>query len=291
MAKVNWFKKNPFIAVALILISVVFLIIMFSSPEQETQYTQESEESQPKIEETQPTEQVSDVGDFKVTYYLVTNPDYLEYEKIFKEAQMFEHKALFLNDLLILPYDITITLAECGVENAFYDHNTKQIIMCYELMNHFAEVFYDYSETDTELGTAMLNSMDFVFYHELGHAIIDIYDLPTTGNSEDNADEVSTLILLSAGESGIDAILDGANWFYITSENTDIEESTFSDIHSPDRRRYYNLLCWVYGSNPQNKETLITEWELSEDRASGCEEQYNQIFYAWNTLLSPYFKN
>ena len=157
-------------------------------------------------------------------------------------------------------------------------------------MDNFAETFYDYSENDTDLGIAMLNSLFFVFYHEVGHAIVDIYDLPATGNSEDNADQVSTFVLLRNGESGIDALLEGANWFFIKSEESNVEESMFSDIHSPDRRRYYNLLCWIYGWDPQNGEDLVTEWELPKDRAGGCEEEYARMHSSWNRLLSSYLK-
>lgn len=237
--------------------------------------------------ETQQTT-TEDNGDFKVVYDPVSKAKFKEYEKIFKEAQIFEDKAQVLNDALILPYDITINIAECGKENAFYDPNTKRIVMCYELIDHFAEVFYDYSETDTDLGSAMLNSMFFVFYHEVGHMVIDVYDLPAVGNPENNADQVSTLVLLDAGESGISALLDGAEWFFIKSDESDVEESLFSDIHSPDRRRYYDILCWIYGSDPQNGEYLITEWKLPEDRASGCEDEYIGMSNSWNRLLSPY---
>lgn len=233
---------------------------------------------------------VVDSGDFRVVYSPVTNQANLEYETIFKEAQIFENQAQVLNDALILPYDITLNIAECGEENAFYDPSAKQIVMCYELMDHFAKVFYDYSENNTVLGTAMLNSIFFVFYHEVGHTVVDIYDLPATGNPEDNADQVSTLVLLDAEESGIDILLEGANWFFIKSEKSDVKESMFSDIHSPDRRRYYNLLCWIYGSDPQNGEYLITKWELPEDRASGCEDEYIRMSNSWNKLLSPYLK-
>lgn len=232
----------------------------------------------------------ADNGDFKVVYSPVTNQTSLEYEKIFKEAQIFENEAQVLNNALILPYDVTINIAECGEENAFYDPNTKQIIICYELMDHFAQVFYNYSKDDTDLASAMLNSIFFVFYHEVGHALVDIYDLPVTGNSEDNADQVSTLVLLGANESSTSALLDGANWFFITSEKSDIEESIFSDIHSPDRRRYYNIICWIYGSNPKDGKYLVTDWQLPEDRASGCEEEYASMYNSWSRLLSPYIK-
>lgn len=236
------------------------------------------------------TQEIADRGDFKVVYSPVTNQDYLKYERMFKDEQIFENEAQVLNERLSLPYDININIAECGEENAFYDPSTKQIVMCYELLDHLADVFYDYVETDTEMGIAVLDSMYFAFYHEVGHMVIDIYDLPATGNPEDNADQVSTLILLNSGESGINSILQGANWFFIKSEKSNIDESVFADIHSPDKRRYYNLLCWIYGSDQQNGESLITDRGLPEDRAFGCEDEYARMSNAWDRLLSQYFK-
>lgn len=279
-------NTNFYITISLV-IFVILLLIIASEPETSEQPEIPAETTTiPDV----PDQQSLDVGNFIVVYEPISNQRYMEYERIFKEGQIFETKAQYLNNLLILPYDVIITLAECGTQNAFYNPNTKQIIMCYELMDHFAEVFYDYSEDETELGTAMLNSMDFVFYHELGHAIVDIYGLPATGNPEDNADQVSTLILLNAGGPGINALLEGANWFFIVSEESNVDESAFSDIHSPEKRRYYNIVCYIYGSDPQNGEYLITEWELPEERALGCEEEYKQMSNAWNTLLSHHYK-
>ena len=264
----RWWAITIFVLIGLIVIGVLLT-------DEEDQISQDA---------------LSDTGDFKVVYSPVKNQDNLEYERIFKEAYIFDGMAEGLNSELILPYNIIINLTECGEENAFYDPNTKQIVMCYELMDHFAKVFYDYSENDTDLGIAILNSMFFVFYHEVGHMVVDIYDLPATGNPEDNADQVSTLILLGADIEGVNALLNGANWFFIKSEEGNIEESAFSDIHSPDKRRYYNILCWIYGSDPENAESLITEWGLPEDRALGCEEEYNRMSNSWNRLLSPYLK-
>ncbi len=287
-------KLNYISLLAILLIGMVFLSSCMSqeSPTKAPTTTQPSDTPETTQQETtsQQPDKVIDKGDFKVVYDSVENPDFIELEKVLKESKLFEEVTNELNNNFALPYDILVVFEECGEENAFYDSNTKQITMCYELMGYFAKVFYDYSEDDNDLGTAMLNSMFFAFYHEVGHMMVDIYDLPATGNSEDNADQVSTLILLSDEADGVSTLLNGANWFFIKSEESDIEESIFSDIHSPDKRRYYNLLCWIYGSDPENGEYIITEWELPEERAIGCEEEYNQMSNSWDRLLSPYFK-
>lgn len=271
----RWIKLAP-IFICIITISVLFILVSISLTSKEpASYSKNA---------------IIDKGNLIIGYATVETAKLRDYEQIFKESSLFEGLLDELNNNLILPYDVSVVLGECGEANAYYSSEAKQITICYELMDHFAEIFYDYSETDSDLGASMLNSMIYVFYHELGHMLIDIYDLPTTGNEEDNADQVSTLILVGAGEDGVNALLDGANWFFITSEETKIRESMLADSHSLDRRRYYNILCWAYGSDPQDNEYLITEWGLPEERAIGCEEEYIKMYDSWDYLLSPYEK-
>ncbi|MBI4738113.1 hypothetical protein HY772_00865 [Candidatus Woesearchaeota archaeon] len=46
----------------------------------------------------------------------------------------------------------------------------------------------------------------------------------------------------------------------------------------------------MYGSDPQNGKCLITEWELPEDRAAGCEDEFVRMSNSGVRLLLPYRK-
>jgi Putative metallopeptidase len=51
--------------------------------------------------------------------------------------------------------------------------------------------------------------------HEVGHVLIDVLNLPTTGRDEDVVDEFSTLLLLEGEEEGEKAVINAAEWFLI----------------------------------------------------------------------------
>jgi hypothetical protein len=52
----------------------------------------------------------------------------------------------------------------------------------------------------------------------------------------------------------------------------------------------YNMLCWMYGSDPEKFDRLVTDGELPESRAAGCENEYKMLAYSWSELFAPYEK-
>jgi hypothetical protein len=71
---------------------------------------------------------------------------------------------------------------------------------------------------------------------------------------------------------------------------TGFQEAHFWDEHSLDVQRYYNILCWFFGSNPQENQTIVSEEGLAEERAIRCPGEHQQIYTSWGRLLSPYMK-
>ncbi|HEX3531411.1 MAG TPA: DUF4344 domain-containing metallopeptidase, partial [Thermoanaerobaculia bacterium] len=126
-------------------------------------------------------------GSFKVVYGAVRDPHFREIQKIFKETRLLEETAQALNENFVLPYDVTITMTECGEANAFYTPEKKTVALCYELIDDFADRFLANARSKKEEedgGEALAGATMFTLYHELGHAMIDVYDLPVTGKEE-----------------------------------------------------------------------------------------------------------
>ncbi len=237
-------------------------------------------------------ETIQDLGDFKVVYGSVGDPVYKKWQQYFKESRTFETMTDELNEFLILPEDVTILLDECGERNAYYDPQDVQIVICYELIEYLDNSFYDVTETDEELIKASDDTTLFIFYHEMGHALVDILNLPITGKEEDAVDQLSTLILAESDDQGEGevAALNGAIWFFLTGSENEITELAFADEHSLDKQRFYNIACWVYGKNPERNSYLVEDGILPEDRAVRCGNEYEQISNSWAALLSPYVK-
>jgi hypothetical protein len=240
-----------------------------------------------------------DRGNFKVVYEKVKDPDYKELQQIFKDTALFEETVKALNETLALPADVTVVLRECGQVNAFYEAESRRISMCYELVNAFTEMFLADAETEEEVaaaGESVAGATLFIFFHEAGHALVDLYDLPITGKEEDAVDQLATLILLEAGEDGENAALDGASSFLTEEGEEDVEgeagleDLAFWDEHSLDEQRFYNIVCWLYGKDPEGYAYLVKDETLPQDRAASCPGEYERMSKAWDTLLEPYVK-
>lgn len=168
--------------------------------------------------------------------------------------------------------------------------HSVSIVLCYELFLSSIETFLDVVESDEELLHALESTLSFIFYHELGHALVDLFDLPITGREEDAVDQLATVILVESGEDGEDAAMDAALWFALQAEDTELSEWAFADEHSLDEQRFFNIICWVYGKSPDRNYFIIEEGLLPPERAGGCEDEYQQLSSSWDRLLSPHLE-
>jgi hypothetical protein len=235
---------------------------------------------------------VRDTGDFVVRYARTRNQDYRELESVFKETRLFEETVDALNEEFALPADVPVVMRECGEVNAFYDPDAGEISLCYELVEHYAEIFMADAQTDEEqeeAGASVASATMFTFFHEMGHALISIYDLPVTGREEDAVDQLAVMILLEGGEDGENAAIDGANSF-VGEEEQEMDDLSFWDEHSFDEQRFYNILCWIYGKDPEGYQYLVDDETLPADRAERCPTEYHRMSRAWESLLTPYVK-
>jgi Putative metallopeptidase len=127
------------------------------------------------------------------------------------------------------------------------------------------------------------------FYHEVGHALIDVLDLPVLGREEDAADALSALLTHHVwNEEAATAIVYDAAFAYsamVAEAERDGVEPAYADTHSLDQQRYYNLVCLYLGAEPELRADAAAELGLPEDRALGCEEEFQLADGSWGALL------
>jgi len=240
----------------------------------------------------------ADKGDFKIVYTPVKDRELAHTEKLVKDSKLFERLVDDANKHLSLPYNIEVSFRECKGKdedptNAFYAPELHSITICYGLIKKSEDLFRDDEKSEKDLDEAVLGSTAWTFYHEMGHALIDVYKIAHTGKEEDAADELSTYILISGGDEGEKAALDGAEDFWReASQDNDLGEEEFADSHSLNKQRFYNVICWVYGSNTEKYDYLTegSEPTLPQGRAELCSDEYQRIVKAWQLLLGPHIK-
>ncbi|SMX47280.1 DUF4344 domain-containing metallopeptidase [Maliponia aquimaris] len=128
-----------------------------------------------------------------------------------------------------------------------------------------------------------------IFYHELGHAMIDLLQLPVYGQEEDAADVASILLIdwMFEPASALDLAYDASFGFAAEAMMRDHEdyEIAWWDSHGPDEQRFYNTVCLFYGANTEDRDDFAADMGLPQERAEVCEEEFNLAWSSWRPVL------
>jgi len=246
----------------------------------------------------------------KFRYDAPKDPKLQNFKKLLQNSQLLEIMAGTLNQTLRLPKDLVLTATECGDVNAYYDPQNQAIQICYE----FAQYFYILHANDQKgqdgkfdresVIKSTMGTIRFVMLHEVGHALVDILDLPITGREEDAVDQLAAVVLLSSDNADdTEAVLTGAYSHLLSAESKAEDEAKMTeddrqwmaanrppaaDEHSFDEQRFYNTTCLAYGSNPAVFEDFVSGGILPEARAERCSNEWGRISSSWFRLLAPF---
>lgn len=235
--------------------------------------------------------QIDDTGDLYLSYEKAKGEEFKRIRAALEETGFFDDLVEQLNEKLAFPNDINIVFASCGVANAFYSPSDLQITMCYELIAYYLQIFEENIETEEDYQAEVIDATSFTFFHELGHALVDQYELPITGNEEDAADNFATIIMLDVYGDDL-GVISGMFQFDAEAmeEMENLENLAYWGEHSLSTQRYYNTACLIYGSDPEEFSFIVEDEYLPEQRAERCESEYAQKSAAWWTLMEPFLK-
>lgn len=217
-----------------------------------------------------------------------TNPRYAAYQQWIEQSRMLHLTAEGMNGAFRIPSPAWITAEECGEVNAFWRPDERAITICYEMIDEiFGEFRYD-GLSDEEFGTAVESTTMFILMHEVGHALVDLLNLPVTGREEDVVDQFATILL---GEEDVGPAWWAAEYWRTRGDFGDtgllkVDDTPYEDEHSFDLQRFYNVLCWAYGRDPAGRTDVLSV--LPQNRAVRCPGEYQRMAAAWETILEPH---
>jgi hypothetical protein len=86
--------------------------------------------------------------------------------------------------------------------------------------------------------------------------------------------------------------LNGAHfWYLLAQRNRQMGVGqAYWDEHSTSEQRFFNSICWLYGSNPQKYGGLVNT-VLPAGRAAKCPNEYRRFVKGWRNALWPFIKS
>lgn len=208
-----------------------------------------------------------------------------------------------MDGMFNMPRPLSFVAGECGTVNAFYSPKESMIALCYEMVDSLVREGHALAKqtgggSDFQTDYVKQN-IRFILLHETGHALIDILGLPSTGREEDAVDQLAavTMMLNNWDNEATDEVIASlklvALWFSVNGSggggNQDADMARYADEHSLSEQRYFNLLCMMYGRDPDRYAQIVQDGLLPEARAGRCRTETVKIFEAWSTLLIPHF--
>ncbi len=143
----------------------------------------------------------------------------------------------------------------------------------------------------------ILGNAQFILLHELGHAFIHDLDVPLLGREEDAADTFATLVMLRLDRQNPDSDSDFLKMLFSAAEawalswrkeQQEDAELAFWNRHAISAQRFYNMACFIYGSDPEKFAAIPDLVKLPPGRADWCEEEFqvasrslDRLFGAW----------
>lgn len=206
-----------------------------------------------------------------------------------RQRRLLEGMVARLNTEFPLPRDVNVRMEQCGGVRAFYAPRENRIVFCYELVSHLVDFFVPEGEWTQKEQEAIEGAISFILMHEVGHALVEVLDLPITGREEDAVDQLATLLLLETGPKGTRAAL-SAMLAIQPGPDEEIEEEDYAGVHSLSPQRFYNVMCWIYATDPPRFGPLVSQF-LPGDRMARCPGEYARFSRAWARLLEPHRLN
>jgi putative metallopeptidase DUF4344 len=143
----------------------------------------------------------------------------------------------------------------------------------------------------------VVGNLEYLLVHEIGHFVIAEREIPIVGPLENAADYIATLALIR--EEPLDPLRSDRPLTFLVATAKGFEEAWRTGVsvdaevpywgaHALTIQRYYQILCLLYGSDPERFARAAEVASLPAARAHDCVTEYARAASAYEWLLANY---
>jgi len=221
---------------------------------------------------------------------------------VVRKSRVLEQVADWVNASLALPHDLVVKVTERvppGVTDAVTQPDGRTVFVPPSFLTRIEEVSGTVVKTvkrpalfpagQFNAGDLTALSTQFIFGHEMGHALQRQLLLANLGLEEDAADGFASFYTVN--EVGPGPSLAAALLFdELAREEGRLTLEGLSSDHPVTQQRVFNFLCYLEGSDPKKFDgPLVGAGYLPKTRAPLCPQAWAMLDYGWWTQLKPHF--
>jgi hypothetical protein len=228
-------------------------------------------------------------GRIDIAYLPPKSPAHEPLHRLLKDKRVLEKLQAILSPFR-LPRRVLLKVEGCdGVANAYSGDDA--VTVCYEYLD---EIWRKVPNETTPEGVAPVDALAGplvdVFFHEFGHVVFYMLQVPVFGREEDAADQFSAYLMLNFGPDEARRLIAGTAYQFRSDLKPEVtlQLKDFSDSHGAPAERFYNLLCIAFGANAELFADIVSKGYLPVERAIGCEDEYHQLAHAFKALIMPH---
>lgn len=220
-----------------------------------------------------------------------------------KQDHYSERMAQVAQDTFHLRRNLAVGFETCGTPNAFYSPQRSALVICVEMV----QLLINQAKADPDIAAMSVQNFNTVikgalwgiYFHELGHAIIDINRIQITGREEDVADQFALYFAVKMVEPKNVPVVLPTIWFFkrlanntnIAAADQDTVRRLMSDEHSLGEQRIYNIACWAYGADQYRGAAVAKLVNLPPERGARCIEEFSRLEGGITSRFRKYFIN
>ena len=136
-----------------------------------------------------------------------------------------------------------------------------------------------------------LGNAVWILYHEIGHLLVNEFQLPVLGREEDAADHLATITLLEISDETNDGFLvDAVDGFFFSADVKTKRNASrsFYAGHGLDEQRAFEVACLMLGNDPQAFTELADTINLPLEERERCPNAYELARSSWHAVLQPH---
>jgi hypothetical protein len=227
----------------------------------------------------------------RAVYAEPKDPKHQPIREALQERRILELLRVLLSSFR-LPRPLTLEVKGCdGSVDAYYANGTATL--CYEyielIQQHAPKVGTPGGLTRAD---AIVGAIVDTILHEVGHAVIDMLEIPVFGREEDAADFFSVYVLTQFLPADAPRLFQGVGFMMASEAKAALEKphnaKSYAGPHGMAAQRYYNLLCMAYGSDAVTYGDAISRGGLPRWRAEDCADEFAMLKRAFEKLVMPH---